>query len=86
MREPQHENVHWVENLPGAQESLPSVVWVVAFVASFILGGVAVALIGLVDQELLQNDTYLIGGFLVGAGGSLLAFYALIRAWVSRRR
>lgn len=88
MRKPQRgrrEPAHWVETLPGARESLPSVVWVGAFVVSFICGGAAVALIGVVDQELLQDDTYLIGGFLLGAGGSFMALYALIRAWVHRR-
>lgn len=77
--------VHIVDLLPGARESLPSAVYVVAVIASFILGGVTVALIGLVDQELLQDDRFLIGGFLFGASASLLGFFALIRVWVNRR-
>lgn len=80
------EIVHIVDLLPGARESLPSVVYVGAVIGSFIFGGVTVALIGLVDQELLQEDGFLIGGFLVGAAASLLGFFALIRTWVNRRQ
>lgn len=79
------EVVHIVDLLPGARESLPSVVYVLSVIGSFILGGVTVALIGLVDQELLQRDGFLIGGFLFGAGASLFGFFALIRMWVTRR-
>lgn len=79
------EVVHFVELLPGARESVPSVLYVIAVVTSFVLGGVAVAIVGLVDEELLQNDTWLIGTFLLGAGGALFALFALIGAWARRR-
>ena len=79
------EVVHIVDLLPGARESLPSVVYVVTVIGSFLFGAGTVVLIGLVDQELLQKDSYLIGGFLVGASASLLGFFTLIRIWVNRR-
>ena len=79
------EVVHWAELLPGARESLPSVLYVVAVLLSFVIGGLVVALIGFWNRDLLQENWVLIGGFFLGAGAGLLGSFALIRSWVSRR-
>jgi hypothetical protein len=79
----QIEVVHVVELLPGARQSVPSALYVVAIVGSFCVGGLTLALIG--QERFLDNDVLMIGGFMGGTTAALLLFLGLLRLWVHRR-
>jgi hypothetical protein len=78
--------VHPIESLQGAESSVPSVLYVLAVVGSFLVGALAT---GALSEDQFQNDLLLIGTFLAGCAVSLIAAFAAIaryaRSQSSRR-
>jgi hypothetical protein len=75
------EVVHVLETLPGARDSVTSILYVLAFVGAFVTGGITIVLMEVVKKEWLENDLLMLSGFLVGATAGLLLF-----GWLIRRR
>lgn len=80
------EVVHTWELLPGAQESTPAVLYVVAIILSFFLGAGAVALLALANPHLIDNDIVMVGTFLAAAFLTLAGAVEMMRRYVARRR
>ena len=69
--------------LPGARESLPSVLYVLAVPTAIAFGALTLALIG--EERFLDSPALAIGGFVGGASISLVLYYLALKAWVQRR-
>ncbi len=68
--------------LPGAQRSLPSVLYVLALPVSAVAGGVVLYLIG--EERIREHPWLMIGSFMAGCSISLVACAAAIVRWASR--
>jgi hypothetical protein len=79
----QVEVIHVLETLPGARQSVPSLLYALAVLLS--LGGGAVTLVLIGQERFLESEIVMIGGFLAGTAVSLVAFFLLIRIWVRLR-
>ena len=72
-----------LEQLAGAKHSVPSVLYVLAFVASFGCGALTLFAIG--EERFLENTALMIGGFMGGAAVSLTVLVFIISRWAQRK-
>ena len=72
-----------LEQLAGAKHSVPSVLYVLAFVASVGVGALTLFAIG--EDRFLENTALMIGGFMGGAAVSLTCFVFIISRWAQRK-
>ena len=72
-----------LDALPGARETLPSVLYLLAIPTAIGFGALTLALIG--EERFLDNATLAVGGFVGGASVSLLIYYLALKSWVRKR-